>query len=365
MRVAFVVDTIDRFNSAPIGGVEVQVQRWQSYLAERGHEASIININGAKGSKLVVPSPDELDIVHAVGIWSQAQPAVLRAYSGKVPVVVSPVYNDRSTMLATMLESLERRKYQHIEEFRSFTKSFTSTVLEACNLANKIVVLGDGERQALMQIGASSDKDHYAIIPNGVDVAAIQAVERSWKIPVSNAVILPARCEINKNQLAAIEAFREFLFAVPQAALWLVGEEFDQEYAEECRAAADGLPVYWLGLRPTWEALYLLKAARVVILPSISECLPLAVLEAAAFGKPIVCTPNSYVSEYLSHENIIIMRDVTPDWILEGMRKAWLLPDSKQFANDVRQRLSWERSGGELLGLYSRMLHEWIGNNEN
>jgi glycosyltransferase involved in cell wall biosynthesis len=95
-----------------------------------------------------------------------------------------------------------------------------------------------------------------------------------------------------KDIKTCIRAMREVVAVVPDAQAWIVGpEEEDSRYAEECRALANTLGldgvVRFLGFRAAEDVLPELGVA---VLTSISEALPLFVLEAFAAGVPVVTT---------------------------------------------------------------------------
>jgi glycosyltransferase involved in cell wall biosynthesis len=78
----------------------------------------------------------------------------------------------------------------------------------------------------------------------------------------------------------------------PQAEAWIAGpEDEDEEYAKECRSLVESLgleeKVKFLGFQKIDE---LLPRCGVLILSSISEALPLVVLEGFAAGVPSVTT---------------------------------------------------------------------------
>jgi glycosyltransferase involved in cell wall biosynthesis len=89
-----------------------------------------------------------------------------------------------------------------------------------------------------------------------------------------------------------VRAMRTVVAAIPGAQGWIVGpDDEDPRYAEECRALARSLgledAVRFMGFRPADEVLPNLGLA---VLTSISEALPLFVLEAFAAGVPVVAT---------------------------------------------------------------------------
>lgn len=358
MRIAYFIQSFQDFRKLPIGGVEQVLLKLQGYFLDRSHGVHIINCSAPKIS---LPSPDSLDIIHIWGTWTDFGSKIAKIYKGKIPIFVSPVYNDRTLMFREYihwLESLgrdEEKKY-----IENFEKSFRKNILEVCELADYICVLGNSEKSQLIKLGVSQDAV-FRFMTNGVDVELIEAVEKSWSIPSSQAIFWPARFETNKNQLRLIQAFKRFQEYAPQAQLWLAGANFDPEYKRYCERYAKEhmVGVHWLGLRPSLEVLYLMKAARVIAIPSISECLPLVALEAVAFGKPLVCTSNSYIAEYIPDWPVLCdPSDVSS--IFEALRKAWLLPENRDQATRILTRFSWNQCAEGIRYFYEEALRKWL-----
>jgi glycosyltransferase involved in cell wall biosynthesis len=89
-----------------------------------------------------------------------------------------------------------------------------------------------------------------------------------------------------------IRAMRRVLNQMPEAEGWIAGpEDEDPDYAEECRNLAVSLGVAervkFLGFQKVEE---LLPKIGLIILSSISEALPLVILEGYAAGVPAVST---------------------------------------------------------------------------
>jgi glycosyltransferase involved in cell wall biosynthesis len=89
-----------------------------------------------------------------------------------------------------------------------------------------------------------------------------------------------------------IRAMRTVVNRMPEAEGWIAGpEDEDPEYVEECRNLVDGLGlsnnIKFLGFQQMTE---LLPKIGLVILSSISEGLPLVLLEGFAAGVPAVST---------------------------------------------------------------------------
>lgn len=89
-----------------------------------------------------------------------------------------------------------------------------------------------------------------------------------------------------------IRAMRIVVNRLPEAEGWIVGPtDEDPEYAQECRDLAESLglehSVKFLGFRKITE---ILPKVGLLVLSSISEGLPLVVLEGYAAGVPVVST---------------------------------------------------------------------------
>ncbi|MFL5307453.1 MAG: GT4 family glycosyltransferase PelF [Polyangia bacterium] len=156
--------------------------------------------------------------------------------------------------------------------------------------ADPIVSLYEGNRTR--QIADGADADRTAVVPNGIDVQRFAAVRREDRQAPPPVIGLIGRIVPIKDIKTFIRAMREVVAAVPNAEAWIVGpEEEDTRYAQECRALATTLgldgAVRFLGYRPAEEVL---PEMGVAVLTSISEALPLFVLEAFAAGVPVVAT---------------------------------------------------------------------------
>jgi glycosyltransferase involved in cell wall biosynthesis len=159
----------------------------------------------------------------------------------------------------------------------------------AYDAADPIISLYEGNRAR--QIADGAEPSRTEVIPNGIDLDRFSAVRRNKKA-APLVVGLIGRVVPIKDIKTFIRAMREVVVAIPEAEAWIVGpEDEDRRYAEECRALARTLgledAVRFLGFRPAEEVLPKLGVA---VLTSISEALPLFVLEAFAAGVPVVAS---------------------------------------------------------------------------
>ena len=158
--------------------------------------------------------------------------------------------------------------------------------------ARPIVSLYEGNRARQIEDGAASERTR--VIPNGIDVARFAALraarpEAAAPPPVLGLV---GRVVPIKDIKTFVRAMRTVVAEIPEAQGWIVGpDDEDPRYADECRALARSLGlervVRFLGFRPAEEILPQLGLG---VLTSISEALPLFVLESFAAGVPVVAT---------------------------------------------------------------------------
>jgi glycosyltransferase involved in cell wall biosynthesis len=158
--------------------------------------------------------------------------------------------------------------------------------------ARPIVSLYEGNRARQVEDGAA--REHTRVIPNGINVARFAALRASRPPALTPPPVLGlvGRVVPIKDIKTFIRAMRTVVAEIPDAEGWIIGpEDEDPRYAEECHALVASLglerAVRFLGFCPAEEVLPKLGLA---VLTSISEALPLFVLEAFAAGVPVVAT---------------------------------------------------------------------------
>jgi glycosyltransferase involved in cell wall biosynthesis len=156
--------------------------------------------------------------------------------------------------------------------------------------SNRIVSLYEGNRQRQLRDGAPPERTQ--IIVNGVDTARFRGAreKRPQKAPPTVGFI--GRLVPIKDLKTFIRALMTVFEALPEArGLVVGGADEEPEYAEECKALAQSAGIAhridFLGHRDVVE---IFPQLGVLMLSSISEAQPLAVLEAFASGVPCVTT---------------------------------------------------------------------------
>lgn len=156
--------------------------------------------------------------------------------------------------------------------------------------ADPVISLFSGARRQQIEDGVDSRKTR--IIPNGVDVARFAPLRGQRSDPPPKVLCLLGRVVPIKDIKTFIRAMRTVVNRVPEAEGWVVGPtDEDPEYYAECQRLVYGLglegKVRFLGFQKVGE---LLPQVGLMVLSSISEGLPLVLLEGFASGLPCVTT---------------------------------------------------------------------------
>ncbi|WP_150574811.1 GT4 family glycosyltransferase PelF [Pandoraea aquatica] len=194
------------------------------------------------------------------------------------------------------------RDISRVGYFQNLWMRFFEAIGRVCyDTANEIVSLYEGNR--LRQIGDGAPAHKTRCIANGVDIARFAAL-RDKRVKgtrgeegVSGDDIPPVVALIGRVvPVKDIKTFLRALFiayrARPDVQGWIVGPDTeDRAYAQECRDLAASLgmeyQVRFMGYRAVESVL---PQIGVLALSSVSEALPLVMLEAAAAGVPVVAT---------------------------------------------------------------------------
>jgi len=156
--------------------------------------------------------------------------------------------------------------------------------------ADAILSLYSGARDIQVQFGAPQDKTE--VIPNAVDVDELNALLEKRPEGVPQVITLIGRVVSIKDIKTFIRAMRITINAIPEAEAWIVGPmDEDEEYALECQNMAESLGikdnVKFMGFQNIKD---ILPCSGLQTLTSISEGMPLVILEGFAAGVPCIAT---------------------------------------------------------------------------
>jgi len=156
--------------------------------------------------------------------------------------------------------------------------------------ADPIIALYENNR--LRQVADGAAAERTVSIPNGIRIERFAPLRTQRPAEVPPVLCLIGRVVPIKDIKTFIRAMRRVVNRMPQAQAWVAGPTAeDPAYAEECQNLVDSLGlqanIRFLGMQKVEE---LLPKVGVVVLSSISEALPLVILEAQAAGVPVVST---------------------------------------------------------------------------
>jgi glycosyltransferase involved in cell wall biosynthesis len=173
---------------------------------------------------------------------------------------------------------------------------------------DRVVGVGRAVRRALID-NDGFQSDHVGVIYNGIDGSLFRSenedrelVRREFGISSKDLVLIQvARLDYLKDHLTALRTIGRVVERCPDAHLILVGEGPEREkiIAEIERLKMHG-HVHLLGLRT--DIARLLHAADVFLLTSISEGIPVTLIEAMAAGVPVVATCVGGIAEVVVDE---------------------------------------------------------------
>ncbi len=168
---------------------------------------------------------------------------------------------------------------------------FFETVGRICySAADEVIALFDQARKIQIAYGAPEEKTR--VIPNGVDFEKFNALAAARPGQVPQTIGLIGRVVSIKDIKTFIKAMRITVNRLPRAQGWIIGpQEEDPAYTQECKSLVESLElednIVFTGFRQVEEVLPQLGA---VTLTSVSEGMPLSVIEAFAAGVPAVLT---------------------------------------------------------------------------
>lgn len=292
-----------------LGGPSVRVPRTQQEIQKIGIDAFYNhNLNERALSS---------DIVHLFNIWSplEAVKIARKVKAAGKTLIFSPIILDLSeaplwqmdllrvfrnaadSQDASKMMQLAHRLAGSASDLRSEPEpGYIDALAEVAELAEGLIFLSQNERQLFDRLTESSSH-HSFLVHNPVDAEHFAEADPSLfrdAYGLDDYVLCLARVEHRKNQLMLAAALAD-----TGLQLVLAGHNVDDEYLELINKFGGDNVLHVPRLEPGSGMLRsALAGARVFALPSWSEGAPLAALEAAAAGAPLVLSNRSGEREY-------------------------------------------------------------------
>jgi len=290
------------------------------------------------------------DIVHVHGLWMYASVAALRwtAQTGAVCIVSPHGMLDRWALENSALNKrIAGMLYQNRHLHRS-----------AC-----LHAVGDSEYRSIRAFGLCNP---VCVIPNGVDAPVVSTYAPAWRaaLPADAQILLYlGRLHPKKGLPSLLQAWAS---AVPPARPWhLVVAGWDDRGHRadlEAQVKALGLSerVHFVGPQFGADKDATFQAAAAFVLPSMSEGLPVAVLEAWSHGLPVLMTPQCNLPE--GYETGAALRiEPSPPMIAQQLARLLAMSRSEMRAmGEAGRRLVAERFAWPMLAADMASVYRWL-----
>jgi glycosyltransferase involved in cell wall biosynthesis len=236
---------------------------------------------------------------------------------------------------------------------------------------SRFVVVSDAVKEDVIKNNLFIKPSKVLTIKNGIDLDNIDTVSAT-KSEIRSQLGLPSdevlfgtvgRLARTKGQIYLLRAFTEFVKRIPNSRLVLVGNgPLHKELRREAETLGIDSHISFLGFRN--DVYEILHALDLFILPSVSEGLALALLEAMAARLPIIATDVGGIPEVFGKGEfgrLVPPRDVHE--LFSAMLEIYFLDSHKKMrlGENARKRVEEEftvnRMCQRLAGLYESMLH--------
>ena len=295
----------------------------------------------------------DLDILSTHGLWKYCSVASRRWHQRtRRPYIVHP---------EGMLESWALRN-------AGLKKRFAALLYENRHLrgARCLRALCEAEAQSIRAYGM---RNPICVIPNGVDLPDLSDTPtlQSHGFAGGRKILLYlGRLHPKKNLANLIHAWKQILNSHPSArASWLLAIAGWSQggYEAQLRELTTDLGlltcVIFLGARFGTDKNECYRTCAAFIMPSLSEGLPMTVLEAWAYAKPVLMTPECNLSEGFA-AGAALQIGTSPEEIAAGLKQVIEMSDDDRRAMGNRGRdlvttkFSWSRIGEQM-----RLVYEW------
>lgn len=237
-------------------------------------------------------------------------------------------------------------------------------VREVCRFslasANHVIAVSDTLRDDLIRFGVRAD--NVTTIHNGVDQTAFQARDEDSG---GRMIVWAGRMTEEKGVEYLIRAMRKITTVFRDAVLRLVGDgplrQDLEELATQLRLSGS---VSFVGEKSHSEMVSVYAGCDLVVLPSLSEGLPMVLLEAMAAGKPVVASRVGGIPEVISEGRTGYLvspgsPDEIADRVIELLGRPELMTEMGTLSRElVKATHTWSSVARKVVAVYARVMKE-------
>ena len=294
------------------------------------------------------------DLLHVHGLWTYPSLAASQWSHGHRPYMISP---------RGMLDSWALNN-------SGWKKKIAGWAYENAHLRGAACIHALCEAE-LVAIRAYGLKNPVAVIPNGVDLPNTDAryplPEWDKRLPEgANVLLFLSRIHPKKGLVRLLDAWASARSDVPSADTWqLVIAGWDQDGHEtelQQRAHMLGIEssVHFVGSQFGQDKVACMRRANAFILPSFSEGLPMAVLEAWSYALPVVITPQCNLPEGFKFGAAIHVEPEVAS-LVEGLTKLFCMPvDARVSMGQLGHELVKNRFDWKIIGRNMAATYRWM-----
>jgi glycosyltransferase involved in cell wall biosynthesis len=227
--------------------------------------------------------------------WARRAPSVTHCMVSSTLTGLS-----RDLLYLGVLTCLGRRIVSHVQVVRPTVPWWRLTMRAVGGLTTEVIVVGTAAKAALAELGVAS-----RVVPNAVPFPPATPVREETGSCRPFRLLFVGTFGERKGCHELLKAMALLRDAGLDCRLDIVGREEHQGEEERLRSDvktyALGEAVNFLGQRAAEELPSLYAVSDVFCLPSRLEGLPLALIEAMAYGLPVVATPVGCVEDLVTH----------------------------------------------------------------
>ena len=282
---------------------------------------------------------EDIDIYHQFSCHSTTAYLFDFFAAQNKPVIVSTVYNNSKSLkswMANVLSDLGIPILSH-KAVKSMLRRSTA-----------IISLGNEETVDIKEY--SGTQADIFNVPNGVSQAVLEFNLSS--IEKQDYIVCIGTINKRKNTLALIHACEEL--NIP---LIHIGPDSptEKEYVKQCKEESTSCTFKGFLDNDSSQFLSLVAQAKLMVLPSHNEVLPISVFEALILGTPVVSTQNSSLGTYLTEsDGCKLCNPKSMTDIKKSIQKMYGKPISTEQINSFKNDYNWLTVAKRIEEIYYR-----------